>query len=130
MSENFQSFSESIGKEKIKTTTGYEKPVEIDDVPFVEYPVFIKILWKRERTLKIDYAEKKLILLDKDVPRLTIAGKQLKKLEADRSDPTAIRITYLTGNPKEPQQMETIYAESKEQRPVVLRDLGDYLRGL
>jgi hypothetical protein len=111
------------------------------DVPFVTYPIFIKILWKRDRTLRIDYREKKLIILDEDKPTLTIPGKALQKvcqlpftsqklnslpicspphpftsvqMDTDRSDLTAIHITYLTGNPRTPQAVETIYAESKE----------------
>jgi hypothetical protein len=111
------------------------------DVPFVTYPIFIKILWKRDRTLRIDYREKKLIILDENKPTLTIPGKALQKvcrppftsqklrslpicyplhhipsvqMDTDRSDLTAIHITYLTGNPRTPQAVETIYAESKE----------------
>ena len=35
-------------------------------------------------------------------------------MEPDKSDPTAIKLTYLTGIPKQPQETQTIYAESKE----------------
>lgn len=35
-------------------------------------------------------------------------------MEADKKDLTAIKLTYLTGVPKNPTATEVIYAESKE----------------
>ena len=89
----------------MRTQTGYEKPVEIDgstysffdnvlflftifvyhtyshlDVPYVDYPITIKILWKRDRTLRIDYKEKKLTIFEQTIPRLVISGKQLQRV--------------------------------------------------
>lgn len=112
------------------------------DVPFIDYPIFVKILWKRDRTLRIDYKEKKLTIYEQTTPRLVISGRQLKKvcwsavviisisifflrlkMEADKSDATAIILTYETGVPKKPIATETIYAESKE----VLSFLGFFV---
>ena len=51
-----------------------------EDVPFIDYPIYVKILWKRDRTLRIDYKEKKLTIMEQNQPRLVISGKQLQRV--------------------------------------------------
>ncbi|KAA6385634.1 MAG: hypothetical protein EZS28_018837 [Streblomastix strix] len=126
---NFMPFSTALGDPQAGSAKKtYERPQVIDDASFIEHPIFVKLGWKRERTLRIDFAEKTLTIFDGTTPKFSISGSDLQKVEADREDPSAVNITYHTHKEKKPSDTERIFAESKEQRPVVLRDLSDYLR--
>ncbi|KAK2951699.1 hypothetical protein BLNAU_13311 [Blattamonas nauphoetae] len=130
MTDNFATFSESLGKDKFVESKSYFKPQEVDDSPIVEHPIEIKVLWKHDRTLRLDFSKKILQILDGASVKTEIAGPDLKRIDQDKKDDTAISITHLTKDPKKPEATIVIFAPKASLREIILRDLSDYLRSL